>query len=57
MKTMKYYQKPEMEIISIETAILLAGSVLGTELTNETFDDATQDILSPEMPEPITDIF
>ena len=52
---MKYYQKPEMEIISIETAILLAGSVLGTELTNETFDDATQDILSPEIGESLTD--
>lgn len=50
MKTMRYYQKPEMEIIVLQTASMLAASALGTEIIDEVvpFDDSTMDILGRE---------
>ena len=50
MKTMRYYQKPEMEIIVLQTASMLAASALGTEIIDDAvpFDNSTMDILSRE---------
>ena len=51
MKTMRYYQKPEMEIIVLQTASMLAASALGTEIIDDavqTFDNSTMDILGRE---------
>lgn len=50
MKTMRYYQKPEMEIIVLQTASMLAASVTGIEIIDESvpFDGGTMEILSRE---------
>jgi len=50
MKTMRYYQKPEMEIIVLQTASMLAASVTGTEIIDDavSFDNSTMDILVRE---------
>jgi hypothetical protein len=48
---MRYYQKPEMEIIVLQTASMLAASALGTEIIDDkvqTFDNSTMDILGRE---------
>lgn len=50
MKTMRYYQKPEMEIIVLQPASMLAASALGTEIIDDSvpFDGGTMEILSRE---------
>ncbi len=50
MKTMRYYQKPEMEIIVLQTASMLAASALGTEIIDDSvpFNNSTMDILGRE---------
>jgi hypothetical protein len=47
---MRYYQKPEMEIIVLQTASMLAASALGTEIIDDDvpFDNSTMDILGRE---------
>jgi hypothetical protein len=47
---MRCYQKPEMEIIVLQTASMLAASVTGIEIIDESvpFDGGTMEILSRE---------
>lgn len=45
MKTMRYYQKPVMEIIILQPASMLASSTTGAEIIDEAFDNSLMDIL------------
>ena len=48
MKTMRYYQKPVMEIIILQPSSMLAASVTGADLIIETFDNSSMVILGRE---------
>ena len=50
METMRCYQKPEMEIIVLQPASMLAASALGTKIIDDAvpFEDSTMDILGRE---------